>query len=443
MIEQWPKERLSDDVLKPQAREGLAFRRERRRALAKLALVYVILYTNSLASAAEESGNSLPQEVRKELDAQRDMLNRMSIEATETVEGIGATEFVAPTSYEATVEGAQFFVRIKSESLIAQKPTHLGLFSQHKHVLKLTHEASFDGTVLYCGTPKQLPTYNVPILEKYLVQDTNAPESLEELVNLPYFDAAGIFFPQRPAAMVNFVGLEPLLLHYLKDSKAESISNEDGKLRVESEVPDDYLAQVRRMDLEQYERKFKRIWPEAVLNEQIAMYRRLQGLPPKRKVSVLLDPEKGYAVIQREERTPNGDRLLRVAPSQWEYYKDPGIWLPKRSVVTYERSPISLEPFGSNGVKTVIHELKMVKFDSAKTVFGLLYTNPGTAVVDRTVPEARTQPDHKLAYRIPASESDLRRAAGSNRNRFLLVIVIFNCVLLAVFALSARRKHVA
>ena len=75
--------------------------------------------------------------------------------------------------------------------------------------------------------------------------------------------------------------------------------------------------------------------------------------------------------------------------------------MPRRCVATYSTSPWILDQFSDRPVEIITHELKQIEFVRKDAMFSLNYSAPGTFIIDRTTPEARAKPDHRLSYMIP------------------------------------------
>jgi hypothetical protein len=267
--------------------------------------------------------------------------------------------------------------------------------------------------------------------------------------DFPYLDAAGFYTPCSIADLEGFGAIQPLVLHYLRESEATIVQPTNEMLLVTFRVPDRVLASARDVDLEQRRKVLQsgRNSPEAV-DREIENLRKMQGATPKRIITFILDPKYGYAPVGREERTPAGQRIVRIRSGLWKQYAPAGIWLPGQCVASYYTNPFALTDFADEPRLTVTLDLNRIEFRPKKAgSFVLDYRTPGTLIVDRSSPEARQAPSHQVLYTAPADGLSLRRMGEGvvqelNRTRFFAWMVANGVIMgIVVAVLWIRRKN--
>lgn len=187
-----------------------------------------------------------------------------------------------------------------------------------------------------------------------------------------------------------------------------------------------------------------------------------------RNISFVVDPKFGYAVRRRIERFSDSGKLVSVTDvSDFTKLREPSLWFPKRCDVAYHawRKGISTD-YGrrvdqarsadyahSSDERPLFTETLIL--DAVKTTpiplqrFMLKYTTPGTSVADSTLPEAKSTPDGRVYYHVPANLDDLQQVIDQARKReprswrgWLIALNIVAVVLLILVIVWRKRVPV-
>lgn len=311
------------------------------------------------------------------------------------------------------------------------------------------NESAYDGEFFWSGTPKMAGAIPAA-LTKYLPTDTTDPQnSVIGFVSFPYLEAAGFYVPKSIGELKTFISVEPLVLHYIKDDHSPQIVNDGEHLRVLFRVTDPYLTANRRVDLTKARKILEsQMLPPELIEKELSHLKFVQKQNPVRVVQVTLDPKLAYGIVDREDFTDDGKRILRIRSENWKHYPDVDLWLPQRCVTSYYLDPESRMELNRDQINSVSHELYSIEFNpKAKGNFSLDYRIPGALIKDRASEEARRSPTHQMAYFVSAHGTQLRQAATTlsdklSRPKRVLWICIF-LVLLALPAsvlLKRRRK---
>jgi hypothetical protein len=103
-----------------------------------------------------------------------------------------------------------------------------------------------------------------------------------------------------------------------------------------------------------------------------------------------------------------------VDSQAWQHHSDQDIWLPGKSTINWYTSMDEFDSFTNTPVFTISCELTRIEFGPHTNIQCVLdYNLPGTAVTDRTTPEARTAASHQVGYTAAANGTMLRNNAGS------------------------------
>ena len=277
------------------------------------------------------------------------------------------------------------------------------------------HENAFDGKFFFFGDRQENNIETPALLYKYWPTDRTDPDRIKSVAQFPYLDAAGFYAPNRIAEIDSFSGIEPLALRYLKQSKETQVEHVGDNLRITVRVPDPYLLALRETDLEkQIQHLQKSASSPEFKARRIAGWRKLREAIPERIVTFVLDPKRGYGVLEREERTAAGRQFLGVDSQAWQHHSDQDIWLPGKSTINWYTSMDEFDSFTNTPVFTISCELTRIEFGPHTNIQCVLdYNLPGTAVTDRTTPEARTAASHQVGYTAAANGTMLRNNAGS------------------------------
>lgn len=311
-------------------------------------------------------------------------------------------------------------------------------------------EACFNGGTFYYGVPSKQWGGT---LMKARVDDVTDPIRTNAQVHFPYLEAAGFYAPQSFVEMEKGPAIDSLLLHYLDESGFAKVEQVEAGVRVTLEIADRVLLRAKALDLEQERKRLQRVVREAKddggtlpaldIEKEIAGWEKKQKMIPKRKVAFLLDPRRGYVVLEREEWAAAGERIVRIVTEGLRHYKAQGLWLPQRSVASYYTFPDGLLTFFDRPVLVITHTLQEVDFRSAPDGrFGLEqkaeYRKAGAHIIERSSPLARSRRDHQVLHVVSADGALLRKTANeatlemSPQRRYLWISVVLVLGLLPV-----------
>ena len=341
-----------------------------------------------ISAAASASGGNLPPGVRETWEKQKAAMNTLYLVCREDDTGPTSTNIVY-------FQGNHFYRR-------EQWP---GWDS----------ECAFDGNIFY---RLQHPSRGMPnfFLDKYSATDTTDPQRHYMQWDFSYLDAAGIYAPLYIPELERFSALEPLALHCLEESNPTKVEAEGDCLRVTFQVKDRWLADAQGFNVEQVRKQADNgANSPAFVASEVENVKRWHSMKPTRTIAFLLDPKRGYAVVEREEWTATGKLVARIVSDDWQHYPGPDLWLPGRSVVSYYTEPHQLDKFSDRPIRTVTNQLQRVEFGQKEIQFVLNSTQPGAFINDRTTREARSAPDHQVVSIVAGNGTVVRQPdhAGS------------------------------
>jgi hypothetical protein len=293
----------------------------------------------------------------------------------------------------------------------------------------VSNEISFDGERVYMGHPGR-NDFKGWVTRARVDDPTDSIRSIR-LVNFGYLEASGFYAPATMAEMRDIPGIDSLVLHDVAQSETTKVETSDGKLRVTVLIPDAILLAAQKLKLKEEEKKLKRSadlrasdprftnFPAIDVAKEMEALKRQQQANPKRKISFLLDPARGYAVVEREDWTAAGQRISRIEPGEWTHYQERSLWWPKRCVATYYTIPLSMTTFSDQPMLTITYELGGLSFRGqgapAQVEYALdktqEYLQAGTHVMDRNTPGALKNPNHEAVYVVQPDGKALRNRA--------------------------------
>jgi hypothetical protein len=378
---------------------------------------------------------NLPPDVFEQMAKQTSALKTIYLEFSETRVGTNMVGGVRKSDHVTYLEGNLFY--------------DMRVFGR-KGLPHGTNELSFDGTHFYNSTLAAPP--RTTFLTKRLASNSDDVDYMQRAWQVACFHSAGFYFPDRLSELERYVSAHPLLLHYLKQDDGATVKKEGDRLRVTFQVPDLDLVGARGLDVEKHRASLQSSNPSSPesVNRILESYERMRAMTPVRTVELLLDPEWGYGVVERNEWTADHRRLLQSKSENWKYYEEAGIWLPSRSVSAHYTTPFGFERFASEPIWTQTTELTRVEFGPKQISFNLereaRYKRPGVIIVDRASPEARARPDGAVSYPLGANGQALRTSAqGVMTLRRTMWFVILGLLVIPMFAflvsrLGTRRK---
>ena len=397
-------------------------------------------------SAAEAVETRLPPDVGEQLEKQAATMAAAHLEFSEEQAGAGVESFYGgPTIYSAYFDANRFYLR-----------TEMHYPGESK---RRVHEDAFDGNIFYYGDPDRSDRTTPAILKKYMPGDATDSEQSTPIY-FRYFEAAGFYPPQCIGDLAALHSIESLVLQYINLSESTKVEKEGGNLTVTVHIPDPLLVRAQAVNLEMRRKSLLLATrngrdsgnePEWVVKELSAL-KKMQSMVPKRTVRFVLDPKRGYGVVEREDLSAEGRRIVLVQAYKWRYYEDAGIWLPNRCVESYYTGRLALTEFYDRPHLTVTFQLNRVKFGHRENIpFALDYKKSGSLIVDRSTPEAQKEPGHEVVYTVAANGHLLRGSAidvlnEMNRRRLApiwigLNVVIFGVVITVVYVRFKRKRY--
>lgn len=331
--------------------------------------------------------------------------------------------------------------------------TQTALFQGDRFRMKAPADVAFDGEVLWHVSKR--PTNEIPaaILRKTKIRNTpDATSSFNQLYwRFPYFDAAGIYCPPYPKDLRSFRMLEPIVLRFLENNESFEVSNEGEHLRLHFVVDDWVLLNFREIDPQIFRKEIEGSSPvpEAKSNAVNSLVR-AQTMHPKRSVSLLLDANHGYAPVEREDRTADGQLIARYKVEQWKFFEAPGIWLPEKCSIAYFTGPYSLDQFAPDPIQIVKLELKLADFEAREETFVLIedpnYRVAGNEVHDETIYNVEDGIRRPVALTIAADGRLIKSGAytvniGSRKMMIALVLVTLAIPPIIYVLRNFRMRH--
>jgi len=371
--------------------------------------------------------STFPSEGKTELTKQAVTIATLPIglEVTEKQEGIDVPKFYGgPTTYRAYFEGNKFYLRTTSLYPKVPKPR--------------IHEDSFDGSLFYYGDLEAGANSYPSVLKKYIPGDATDQEQLTPIY-FGYFAAAGMLSPQQISDLKGYTSLQIALSMTLNEDSGIKVALDGEKIRMTAEIPDRLVLNARSKNIEWEQRQFENTKTSpAFISKYIEQLKEMQRMPARRTVKYLIDPKRGYGIVEREDFTQDGRRIQQLETDEWKYYRDVDMWLPHHCVERYYSQRFALTDFSESPRLTVTYDVSKVAFQQQELAFNLEYKKQGSLIIDRSTPEAQRRPEHTVAYIVAANGSLLEETASSVMNevhgrRTFLWILLVNILVIGCF----------
>jgi hypothetical protein len=244
--------------------------------------------------------------------------------------------------------------------------------------------------------------------------------------------------------------LEPVVLRFIDNSESTAILEEGVDLRVTCYVDDWVLVNIRKKDLALMRKELERSGtkPE-IISKEMSTVERMRNMVPKRRVSMLLDSERGYALAEREDRSADGQLIARFRNGQWKYFGDAAMWLPGRSLVSYFTGPHSFDTFAEEPVLELTLTLNTAQFSDREAEFTLSktakYSVGGTWILDDAITETTDIGTETAAILTVAADGSLLRGSipqtfGYRRLWIAMVLFILAFPTVLFFIWRSRSK---
>ena len=262
----------------------------------------------------KESSSQLPPEVRKEWERQKAALSSLYLEFTTTNRGtLPQWNYASAPAVSGYLEGGHFYL-------------HEVIPGDDRYEVEL----AFDGQNVWRRSEHRVT--------KTPLEDAQSQANYR-MFRWYYLEAAGLYAPAYPSELKGFSSLEPLGLHFLETGAAIQSRMEDGKLRITFQVED----QLAALQLKYSSGK--------------------KSVEARREVTLLLEPQFGYRVVEIEGRNVLGQRVESIRPEAWKYYEAAGLWLPGRTVASYYARPwVFLDNLSDQPVHVISSELRRAEF---------------------------------------------------------------------------------
>jgi hypothetical protein len=380
--------------------------------------------------------NTLPAELQAQLERQTAALKAFSVEYDEMPWSPKEGNFMV-RSHAVTFDGPRFY-----------QSSHTTPTRAEIKMINLDSENAFDGQFVYSGSPSDPSLKRPGTLIKYLPSDSTDPARLNTLFLFPYLDEAGFYVPMYLHEFGQFSGIEPLILHYLKESESTQITTVGADIQVSVRVKDVSVAIVRQITPKDVQ---EQMGTGTQAYQELARVKRFQAMEPRRNVTFLLDPQVGFNAIKREEFTADGKLIRRIECRDWKYYASADVWLPGLCTVSNYTNPHNLDTFSDEPISASEERLKNVRFGSQDVVFSLdrhpSYLGAGTMIADRSLPEARLRISHTVGF-VLAGDGKLLRASSASamsemqerHSRFSIVTAIIILLFMPFIFLWIFRK---
>jgi hypothetical protein len=404
------------------------------RALITLALACAGFSVNVSAQSPPSAASSskLPPSVNERLRKNAAAMSAIHLEFSWDQSGSRPPYYAGPSTCFAYLDADRFYEREES-------PRHFDLGKVKTDGTQLL-ELAFDGRTYFTGLRDDLASDGAPwTMTKYSIDDKTDPERNKPFTGIRYLTAAGFYQPLSIADLATAPSIGSLVLHDLSQSGSTQVEQADGNLRVTVHIPDPILLDARRVNLERYRKELENGYntPQHI-SAEIDAVKAMQMMAPTRTVAFLLDPNRGYAVVEREERTAAGKRLLHLTTDGWKQYESADVWLPERCVESNFTDAWSPSKSVGTPALTYTIQLTLAEFGQQHDVaVALDYKKPGTIVHDRTAVEARSRTNHELTYTVAADGATLLRGTQLARNETQggrSVWIWINVTILAVIA---------
>lgn len=248
------------------------------------------------ADSAAVAGTSLPPECIAALQSNARAFRTANMSfAVEWVGGIPSVRRISAMKAFLQLDSGKFFSRIEYTMGLPDGRTKT-----------TTQEMAFDGATFYTAMPRSGRT---PAVLKVRVDDPDNPRRQASGVQSPYLDAAGIFVGGTFSEWKTPT-LDSLVLHMIGSGRLVQVSSDGRFWKVNVETPDQEVLRAKGIDLDEHAKRLKSdTLDQASVAEEIETLRRLQSANPVRLVPFRLDQDKGYAVVGREEFTPDGNPI--------------------------------------------------------------------------------------------------------------------------------------
>lgn len=401
-------------------------------------MLFLFLVTSNFLFAQQENRKdanpAIPTVIRKQLEEHASAMRLVYLEYTETQSGDNIpSSYGGPTAYVAYIATNQFYVQ--SSYLY---PSERGA--------RTIHEDAFDGKFFYLGDPYDPVSNPVAVLQKYSPYDETDPnQSLP--ICFRYLESTGFLTPECISDLASFRAVESSVIHYLNYNNSTTIEKLDNHYHVTVKFADPLLLRARNIDLEQERKK----WaggpnsPQSIA-KRLDSLKKMQSMEPTRTAEFVLDPEHGYAVVQRKDFNSLGQLIVHREMDQWKYYESKSIWLPHRCTKSYHTDRFTLQDFSEKPRLAIVLKLNKCEFgDKPNCAFALDYRRAGTVVIERTTPEAQSRPDHAVNYTISANGSLLKDSAKSalreiKSTQFLIWFIAINSAICGMFLIGKFRS---
>lgn len=238
-------------------------------------------------------------------------------------------------------------------------------------------EMAFDGKVFSLGSRTTQPG-----LSRFLGENPGDGMARNVQVTEPYLEAIGFPLPLTVADWKSS-RMESFLLSSLKAGRLLKVSQNGDTLQLELEVPDPEIVFARELDLIQMATNLGPTDPNTP--QWIQAYRELGTQKAVRLTKVTLDRTKGWAILRREDRTPDGKLIRTIECSELASFEQEGLWLPKSCTIReFVKRKALLKDFTDEPYTTRKLTLSNFSRNIPADVTFTLDLGPGTLITERS-----------------------------------------------------------
>lgn len=278
-------------------------------------------------------------------------------------------------------------------------------------------EYAYDGATLYMGDPDGTPDAadSPKMLARHSPSRWAADDPGDSYITIDYLDVTAVRIPSTVGDMNAKAPATSEILSLVDHGgtvreldKVEYEGRQVTRMVVRAPNPERQTAQEEDFTKFEAELRSSGRNSEQFIKQELDVKRRQVELPQERDYVYFLDPERGYAMLLKEERNPDGQILTKLTNSNLERVEGRDVWLPKTSVTDYYTWPGRVgEYFDEPVISRVVEVQQIDPTPKPEDRFKLVYDEPGTYIWDTTLPGG------EVRYYIPAGAEELDRALES------------------------------
>jgi hypothetical protein len=398
---------------------GLAFIRVDRQVLTRCFLSVVLL---SCASAREIAKADSGTDTGVASSTSQQLPPECVVALRQTADALATARIVASIQREHTMSpGSAPGSRRKDETTVTCFDGGRFYHRSESSIVLPTGEAkasisemAFDGTTFFVGSLRKNGRSSVV----KLLGDNPRGAGVETIaVRSPFLDAAGISVPSTPLAWRSS-SIEALPLFYQRTGSVLDVSSDNQGLMVQFEIPDPAVLAARKLDLDREAKNLQAGGSSADdVRQTLEAYQHIRSLEPVRRIQVRMDPDRHFAVTNREERTADGKLIQTFEAEDFAYYDSRDLWMPAKCIMRqYLSAPSLLRGFTAEPYLTVQFHLIELSFEKRDEISFELQYGPGSTVTDHSVAVPATGSQVGATHIVPAAADSRGDAATDGLN---------------------------